>query len=273
MKLNTERIVSNSSTKHASFINSLNPYESVHPLAEANIYLMDQNELSARFSLESAMRLLDAEEKSTCNQIRSSERVKEFAYARAFTKSVLSKYTNISIGDVCLVPRDRFGKLKIKSLQSPLFFNLSHSAGLIALCVCKVTEVGVDLEKQDESMLPHIKKIANRSFSSAESKIINSLSEVEICEQFYRMWTLKEAMLKAAGIGLNCSIKNIDTTQVDDSRCLCIDSGNQNGKFYSHYWFGIKPNYHLSVASIDVPVTFQLAKSSSFIEQLAKHGV
>ncbi len=76
-------------------------------------------------------------------------------------------------------------------------FNLSHS-GARALCITADAPVGCDIEKIAE---PNY-RIAARFFTDAENDYLDSVDDPDekmIC--FYRMWTRKESVLKAIGVG------------------------------------------------------------------------
>ncbi|EQD33870.1 4'-phosphopantetheinyl transferase [mine drainage metagenome] len=45
--------------------------------------------------------------------------------------------------------------------------------------------------------------LAQRHFTAAETDILHSLPEAERLQAFYALWTAKEAVLKAAGVGIS----------------------------------------------------------------------
>lgn len=79
-------------------------------------------------------------------------------------------------------------------------FSISHS-GNTAVLVVSENEIGADIEKL---RTPDI-RIAKRSFSEEEAELA-MLSP----ENFTRLWTRKEAVLKLLGAGFSVSPKNID---------------------------------------------------------------
>lgn len=79
-----------------------------------------------------------------------------------------------------------------------VFFNLSHS-GERAMCAVSMEEVGCDVEMRGKTDL----KIADRFFHPSECAILDRFpSEYEKRTGFYRLWTLKESFIKAAGTGM-----------------------------------------------------------------------
>ena len=80
-------------------------------------------------------------------------------------------------------------------------FNLSHSAGLILLAMSVGVEVGVDLEQLRP--IPEQGAIADTHFTPAETAALATSPEASRTEGFYRLWTAKEAVLKATGDGIS----------------------------------------------------------------------
>jgi phosphopantetheinyl transferase len=76
-----------------------------------------------------------------------------------------------------------------------VYFNLSHSGEYVVLAVSD-REVGVDIEK----IKPYPKKVATRFFTQKEQAWLESESTDE---NFFRIWTGKESVMKAAGQGLS----------------------------------------------------------------------
>jgi len=80
-----------------------------------------------------------------------------------------------------------------------LCFSLSHTDGLIACLVARV-EVGVDAERLRRRV--PVMPLARRFFTAAEMRNLQEVPGAHRRERFLRLWTLKEAYLKARGLGL-----------------------------------------------------------------------
>ncbi len=78
-----------------------------------------------------------------------------------------------------------------------LFFNVSHSGDFVVLCTAE-KEVGIDLEKIRDVNF----KIADRCFNENES--------VSTKEEFFKMWTKKESIIKCFGKTVG-DMKSIDS--------------------------------------------------------------
>jgi 4'-phosphopantetheinyl transferase len=79
-------------------------------------------------------------------------------------------------------------------------FNISHSAELALVAVCRGRELGVDLEHVRPIL--EADRIVASFFSPAEQAAFALFSEAEKPVAFVRGWTRKEAILKGLGVGL-----------------------------------------------------------------------
>lgn len=90
------------------------------------------------------------------------------------------------------------GKPEVSQPAGP-YFNLSHCEGLVACAVSHDVELGVDVECLTRN--PPF-EIVQRHFSPDERAWLSSLSAEDRRIGFFRLWTLKEALIKALGLGL-----------------------------------------------------------------------
>ena len=86
------------------------------------------------------------------------------------------------------------------------YFNLSHSGPLAMLAVSADTELGVDIEQ----LRPIETNVAKQFFSAHEQDALVHLEGEDWINGFYRLWTLKEAFLKATGEGLLQELNSFD---------------------------------------------------------------
>lgn len=76
-------------------------------------------------------------------------------------------------------------------------FNISHSGSYVVCAISIEHKVGIDVEEIRKIPLQDF----DREFSRNEMKAI--YSAINPMREFYRLWTQKEAFLKAIGTGLN----------------------------------------------------------------------
>ncbi len=88
--------------------------------------------------------------------------------------------------------------------DSGVCFNVSHAGGRGLIVVC-TRPVGVDLEPVRR--ITDAGAIARRFFTSAEqTSIFRDDNPDGVSRRFLQCWTLKEALLKARGVGLSGSL-------------------------------------------------------------------
>jgi 4'-phosphopantetheinyl transferase len=100
------------------------------------------------------------------------------------------------------------GKPELWPRDSGLSFNLSHSAGLAAYAFATASEVGIDVEQVRP--IPDLESIAAQHFSAPECSELFAADPASRCEIFYRIWTRKEAYVKAIGSGLSIPLRSLD---------------------------------------------------------------
>jgi 4'-phosphopantetheinyl transferase len=96
------------------------------------------------------------------------------------------------------------GRPRIASEQpaqaAALDFNLSHSKDAVVVAVAAQEGVGVDIESLSRRRSPV--HLADRYFAPAEKAALQGLPLPDRHARFFEHWTLKEAYIKARGLGL-----------------------------------------------------------------------
>lgn len=85
-----------------------------------------------------------------------------------------------------------------------LRFNLSHTRGFVAVAVAPAGDLGVDVERVDPRRFGP--DLVERVFAPDERAYLRSLPAAAQTEAAYAFWTLKEAYIKAIGLGLACPL-------------------------------------------------------------------
>lgn len=133
-----------------------------------------------------------------------------FVTARLALRSLLAAYLELPVSAIYL-DYNRFGKPEIAGpgRERGLTFNLSHCEELALVAVTLQDRVGVDIERMRE--MEDLDRIAEMCFSAGELEGFRAASRQERAEAFFRCWTRKESLVKAAGDGLSYpSLREID---------------------------------------------------------------
>jgi 4'-phosphopantetheinyl transferase len=91
--------------------------------------------------------------------------------------------------------------------RSRLRFSLSHTRGLVACAVGVDHDLGVDVEAAQDRIANEL-DLAARFFAPSEVVLLRGTAEDQRRDAFLRIWTLKEAYIKATGQGLACPLNS-----------------------------------------------------------------
>jgi 4'-phosphopantetheinyl transferase len=86
-------------------------------------------------------------------------------------------------------------------------FNVSHSGGALLVAIARNQELGVDIETQRRRR--PVLELARRFFAADEAAALVSLDEPQRQLAFLRLWSCKEAVVKALGIGIGFGLARL----------------------------------------------------------------
>jgi 4'-phosphopantetheinyl transferase len=124
-----------------------------------------------------------------------------FLIGRAFMRTVLADCLENADPAALQFAYSAHGKPELAGAHAgALHFNLSHTDAMLALAVSRTHAVGVDVEAVTRKV--ELLALAKRYFAAREYEELQELDTTEQRERFFALWTLKEAWLKACGLGL-----------------------------------------------------------------------
>ena len=136
----------------------------------------------------------------------------EFLCGRALLRAALSTWAPVE-HRAWRFALNAHGRPSIDAPTSPLHFNLSHTRGMVVLVLGADPSVGVDVERLDRSVRPL--EIADRFFSPREVDGLRALPPEQHRDRFLALWTLKEAYIKARGMGLALPLRDFSFSPDD----------------------------------------------------------
>lgn len=158
--------------------------------------------------------LLSSEELDRADKFKHQRSYQRYIESHAFVRSVLSKYLKIPPESIELV-KNTYGKPAL--VKSDWQFNLSHN-DFYAVCAISRNDIGVDIESTAREI--EILPVAKRFFHPNEYRAIAGTSEQECRKVFFQYWTLKEAFVKAIGLGLRYPLDSFALQCVNESWSL-----------------------------------------------------
>lgn len=113
--------------------------------------------------------------------------------------------------DLLYIQTDQYGKPFLAS-HPQLAFNQSHSDSMLALCYSlDIAHIGIDIE--DKNRVMRVDALAQHSLTVAEYARFQQAADQQ--GYWLAMWTIKEAILKASGIGIRLSLNELETGYMD----------------------------------------------------------
>jgi len=167
----------------------------------------------------------------------------------AFAKKCLCDYIGEKEEDIEVVfAKNEYGKPYMESIyktggktgkikmDTALFFSVSHSENMI-ICAVACFNAGADCQKKNTDDAAECRKIAARFFSAQENAFLErDKSERDYIDNFFTIWTKKEAYIKYTGKGL---AEGLDTFSVTTEKRhksflneVCFKSFDIKNDFY-----------------------------------------
>lgn len=174
---------------------------STHPDA-VEVWTVQQDAPAVRQRLHAYETLLSGDERERAARFaQEADRIR-FVIGRTLVRTMLSRHAAVAPRDWPIEVDERGRpELRVRPAGAPdLRFNLSHTPGLIACAIAIGREVGVDVEYVGRRLMHD--NIPERFFSTREVADLRALPLEKQPLVFFDYWTLKEAYIKARGLGL-----------------------------------------------------------------------
>lgn len=170
------------------------------------------------------MALLSEEERCRCWRFQSDALRNRFVVVHGVLRLLLGHYLNLPPQRITFVSNS-YGKLALD--RAGLQFNLSYSQHLALLGFTRNGAIGVDIERIQP--IDEMEAIAALCFSPDEQRVWHQLQPAERLHVFYGIWTRKEAVIKALGMGLSYPLQQFTvlaapcTIKIEEQPLLLLD--------------------------------------------------
>ncbi|MGB7984765.1 MAG: 4'-phosphopantetheinyl transferase superfamily protein [Terracidiphilus sp.] len=196
--------------------------------------------------------LLSADERDHSGRFRfEQDRVRSIV-GRGGLRQILSSY--------CRVPPHAIqfhtgshGKPALLRPFTALEFNVSHSGDCVLIAVTSGVPCGVDIES-DRANTPEV-WITEKFFCPREVEWVSRNEK-----GFLRIWVIKEAIIKATGLGLSIPLSDIDLTDLLEGKTSSVTLRTSFMKPQTLWLkeFSFLPNYAVAVATMQDKLIFRL---------------
>ena len=172
---------------------------------QAHVWQTGLSYLSANHELQA---LLSADELERAGRFVFERDRWSYIAARARLRLLLGAYLSCEPASIRFC-YNQWGKPALADgFDEQLYFNLAHSHDRAVYVFTRQVSPGIDLEY--ERPFPEHQNFSRMFFSERENNLLASLSEVDRLAAFYKLWTCKEAYLKAVGAGLAGELKDVE---------------------------------------------------------------
>ena len=175
---------------------------------------------------------------------------RDYTVTRWLVRTALSRYAEVEPAGWQFT-RNQHGR---PALAGPpagldLHFNLSHARGMVVCAVADTPEIGVDVE--DVTREPDMLAAARAAFAAGEIDELLQLEGERRRERFFQRWTLKEAYVKARGLGVALPLDTF-WFDLEDPGAIRISLGASAGDDPARWGFALlrpDPSHQVAIAA------------------------
>lgn len=177
--------------------------------------------------------LLDHNEKRRLSRYRRDKDKISYIITHGTLRELLSTYEPHTPPHEWSFYTNNYGRPYLREFH-PYHYNLTHTNSQAYCIISNDPLCGIDLETT--SMISCDSNFKTLYLTQEEIDYISSFDEINQKKLMTKLWTLKEARLKASGVGLSVSMKNINFP------CETIELEKDNVNIFQYdSWY-----YHLS---------------------------
>lgn len=215
---------------------------------EVHLWLVDMNNVTSPSVSTQWQHLLTDEEQCRMQRFHQTEKQQQFVVGRVALRLILNALLNKPSAQDITFAKSETNKPFLLNNPQGIQFNLSHSGNVILIAVTRGKQCGVDIEAINTSR--DVLKLAEFYFHKKEYAALRHCDKSPDVMLFYKLWTLKEAFVKADGRGMAIPgdgyyFQNIDSAMPQLVTTQAV-SAKQNWLFH-HYFYGKEYSAALSV--------------------------
>ncbi len=202
-------------------------------------------------TLQALLAVLNEGEKEKAGSFKLTMMRNRFIAVRGLLRQTLASYLATSPADLQFETGE-FGKPRLAC--NSLYFNLSHTKDKLLIAVADFPDIGIDLEIVQPR--PSLDKLAERVFSDSELHAWRQIRSEDRLACFYRLWTKKEAFVKAVGRGIALGLELCEFELGEGGQLLAIPNEYGSAADWLVSELDISPD--ASAALVTPKCTFEL---------------
>jgi 4'-phosphopantetheinyl transferase len=173
---------------------------------QAHLWYLPSEERTSDWLSQAVDSLISPAEFAQAQKFLTRQARDSYLMKRAFVRTVLSQYIDVS-PQSWTFRANAYGKPEVATPAAgrSLRFSLANTDGLVICAVAPGRDIGVDAEMIDSTV--ETDEIADHFFAPTEVAALRALPLDEQQYRFFEFWTLKEAYIKASGLGMSLPLE------------------------------------------------------------------
>ena len=202
---------------------------------QVHVWYCDPREIQDASKLTAYESVLSEREVQQYRRFHFDKDRHSYLVSHALLRYSLSQYADVDASK-WEFSRNEHGKPELISPpgMQAIHFNLTHTEGLSACVVTLEKPCGIDAENKNRNN--KLDAVASRMFADEECRQLN---ENELEQTFFYYWTLREAYVKALGIGLSGSSREYYFDIDMDEMKAVIHHRNRQQAVDDYWQFGL----------------------------------
>src|ERR1035438_1512738 len=189
--------------------------------------------------------ILSEGEKARASRYHQEKDKQRFIISRIVLRFLLAKYSNNDPEKIEFATGSNKKPFVQNASAVDLYYNISHSGDVILIAVSD-SDIGIDVERIDVDF--SYSEILRQNFNTEEIGFINRGKQP--AENFFLLWTRKEALLKATSKGIDSDLPfipsldgkhDIDQKIMGSGKDFCVSSFKVTGNYMGSIAY--KPGY------------------------------
>jgi 4'-phosphopantetheinyl transferase len=195
--------------------------------------------------------MLDQAERQEAENYRFEHDRQRFIRLHGILRTILSDYLSTPPGKIRFGIGEHGKPFLHNDKHIHLEFNLTHSEGLALIALAKDISIGIDIEYCRD--FPEINQVTDTFFTQLERDSLAKASQDRKLGNFYKIWTFKEANLKARGLGLTEPLRQYEPQLIDHQSGVVTDikSCQKHDSIWSYYFITPAPGFISTLVAQD----------------------
>jgi 4'-phosphopantetheinyl transferase len=221
----------------------VNRVPETYALTAGEVHVWTVSLVSANADLGDMASLLSDPERKRAARFAFEKDQARFVSCRASLRLLLARYTGLMPEKIAF-RYEPHGKPAVAA-GGGWQFNVSHSRDVAAIAISRFDAVGIDIELIDP-LFPR-DEVAPETMAPDEMQDLAALPPVAQPGWFFQLWTIKEALLKAAGAGFSLEPRDI-RIRLDEELQPTIISAPPEFEHATLHRFSLRPRFASALA-------------------------